>query len=345
VTSIIPNNILGSNASENAMAIVTGTLKDIQLFVAAYEERSFTAAAEREHATQSGVSQHIRKLELALGIQLFNRDKGHVVPTPAAETYYARCIDVLRAHDIATTTVRTFAGGHEETIVVGLMPTMTRCMLAPVLSAYAAAHPNGMVRIVEGYSGTLTQQVRAGDLDFAIVPAINAVPGLRSRLFLRTPEVLVGGANSVWQHDTPINLATIGPIKLVLPGMVNTRRALIERYCASNGIEIARVIEMDAMLGTLDFVARSDWLAILPGIMMAVDAPLGQLKVAPLADPPMALDLVLIEPSRRPLSKPAEAFLALLQAEALRLNARWERPHAAAPSQTALPTKKSRSGT
>jgi LysR family transcriptional regulator, nitrogen assimilation regulatory protein len=324
------------------MARVTGTLKDIQLFVAAYEERSFTAAAEREHATQSGVSQHIRKLELALGLRLFSRDKGHVVPTPAADTYYARCIDVLRAHAVATTTVKSFAGGHEETIVVGLMPTMTRCMLAPVLSTYAAAHPNGAVRIVEGYSGALTQQVRAGELDFAIVPAISAVPGLRSRLFLRTPEVLVGGSGAAWRHDTPIRLGGIGPIKLVLPGPTNTRRALIERYCAANSIEIARVIEMDAMLGTLDFVARSDWLVILPGIMMAVDAPDGLLKVAPLADPPMQLDLVLIEPSRQPLSKAAEVFLALLQSEALRLNARWDRAHPATASRAVTATKKAR---
>jgi DNA-binding transcriptional LysR family regulator len=42
---------------------MSGSLRDIRLFIAAYEERSFTAAATRENATQSGVSQHIRKLE------------------------------------------------------------------------------------------------------------------------------------------------------------------------------------------------------------------------------------------------------------------------------------------
>ncbi len=44
-----------------------GSFRDIRLFVAAFEERSFTAAARREGATQSGVSQHIRKLEEGLG--------------------------------------------------------------------------------------------------------------------------------------------------------------------------------------------------------------------------------------------------------------------------------------
>jgi LysR family transcriptional regulator, nitrogen assimilation regulatory protein len=39
------------------------TIRDICLFVAVYEELSFTAAAEREGATQSGVSKHIGKLE------------------------------------------------------------------------------------------------------------------------------------------------------------------------------------------------------------------------------------------------------------------------------------------
>jgi LysR family transcriptional regulator, nitrogen assimilation regulatory protein len=38
------------------------SLRQIRLFVAAYEEGSFTAAAHRENATQSGVSQHIHQL-------------------------------------------------------------------------------------------------------------------------------------------------------------------------------------------------------------------------------------------------------------------------------------------
>ena len=66
------------------------SLRSIQVFVAAYEERSFTAAAKREHATQSGVSQHVRKLEERLGAKLFSRDRGCVVPTPAGEAYYER---------------------------------------------------------------------------------------------------------------------------------------------------------------------------------------------------------------------------------------------------------------
>ncbi len=303
---------------------VAGSLQDIRLFVAAYEERSFTAAAERENATQSGVSQHIRKLEEALGVKLFTRDKGQVAPTPAGDGYYQRSIEVLRAHDVATRAARAYAQGLEGEVNIGLMPTMTRCALAPALSHFIEEHPNVTVRVLEGYSGTLTQRVRAGDLDFAIVPAFPGLAGLKSRLFLRTPEVLVARSGPTRSHLQPVRLADLGPLKLILPSTTNTRRRTIETYCASNGIEIARVIELDAMLGTLDLIARSDWVAVLPGILMAVDDAGGQLTVSPIMAPALMLDLVMIEPSRRPMSVPAHAFLARMEFESQQLNARWQ---------------------
>jgi DNA-binding transcriptional ArsR family regulator len=67
--------------------IVTESLRDIRIFVAAYEERSFTAVAVREHATHRAFSQHIRKLEEGFSVKLFNREKGQVAPTPAADAY------------------------------------------------------------------------------------------------------------------------------------------------------------------------------------------------------------------------------------------------------------------
>jgi DNA-binding transcriptional LysR family regulator len=302
---------------------MSGSLRDLRLFIAAYEERSFTAAAVRENATQSGVSQHIRKLEETFGVKLFSRDKGRVVPTPAGDSYYRRALEVLRAHERAVRAVQSHAGGLEGEIVVGLMPTMTRCALAPVLARFVEAHPNMVVRIVEGYSAVLTQQVQTGDLNFAVVPAFSGAAGLKSRLFLRTPELLVTSARSGLTHLAPVRLAEVGPLKLVVPGKVNTRRRLLETYFASNGVDVDRLIEMDAMLGTLDFVARTDWSTVLPGIMMASEDAPRRFTVNPIVAPPFTLDLVLIEPSRRAMSPGAEAFLDLLQDEATLLNERW----------------------
>jgi len=302
---------------------VSRSVRDIRLFIAAYEERSFTAAAARENATQSGVSQHIRKLEETFGVHLFSREKGRVVPTPAGDSYYRRCLEVLRAHEAADRSVRSYATGLEGDIVIGLMPTMTRSVLAPVLACFIDAHPNIVVRIVEGYSAALTQQAQAGELDFAIVPAFSGGAGLKSRLFLRTPEVLVSSARSALKHLEPVRLSELGPLKLVVPGKANTRRRLLETYFASNGVVIERLLELDAMLGTLDFVGRTDWITVLPGIMMAEASDPRLFTVNPIVAPTFSLDLVLIEPSRRSMAAGAEAFLDMLEHEAVQLNRCW----------------------
>jgi LysR family transcriptional regulator, nitrogen assimilation regulatory protein len=295
----------------------------MRLFVAAYEERSFTAAAVRENATQSGVSQHVRNLEQSLGVKLFTRDKGRVLPTPAGDAFYRRSVDVLRAVQAAGSVVRGYAGGLEGELVVGLMPTMTRFALAPVLARFIDEHPNLRVRVVEGYSALLTQQVQAGELDFAIVPAFPGAAGLRSRLFLRTPELLVSSAKAGRPHGSPVRLADAGPLKLVVPGQANTRRRLIETYLASNAVAIERMLELDAMLGTLDFVVRTDWVTILPAILMGEEGPSGPFTVNPIVEPPFELDLVLIERSRQPMSAAAETFLNGLKQESARLAERW----------------------
>jgi len=306
------------------------SLLDIRLFVAAYEEGSFTAAAAREHATQSGVSQHVALLEQKVGVALFIRRRGRIVPTPAATAYYDRCTELLRAYESAGASVQGLDGALAGEVSIGLMPTMTRSALAPALSRFAERHPHVSVRVVEAYSGVLTREVRAGAFDFAIVPAFAGSPGIQVRPFLTTPETLVSNKKSTGPtrnlaHLAPVRLSPLGPLKVVLPGPANTRRQTLATYFATHGVSIERSIELDAMMGTLDFVARSDWVSVLPGVMMAADIERTRFKVNPIAGPALELDLVAIEPSRRALSPAAAAFFAVLETETSRLNDVWAR--------------------
>jgi DNA-binding transcriptional LysR family regulator len=120
-----------------------------------------------------------------------------------------------------------------------------------------------------------------------------------------------------------VRLADLGPLSLVVPGAANVRRQRIDAYLAANDVTVARRLELDTMFGTLDFVAGTDWMTILPGAMMVSDIERSDLTINPLADPPLALDLMLVEPSRRALAPAAEAFLDVLGAETRRLDERW----------------------
>lgn len=113
----------------------------------------------------------------------------------------------------------------------------------------------------------------------------------------------------------PAKLSELGPLKVVLPGVQNTRRRNIETYFSANGVVVEQRLELDAMMGTLQFVAASDWVAILPFVMMASDLDEGRFDVRPLDDPPFYSEFVLIEPARKVMSPAAALFADILKME------------------------------
>jgi LysR family tcuABC transcriptional regulator len=299
-------------------------LRQIKAVIAVCEEGSFTRAAARENATQSGISQHVAAAERTLGVKLFERTASGVKPTPAGHRYYKRCIEAVGQIANANEEVRAFASRVTGDLRIGLIPTLTRAALAPTLEKFVPQHPDVRLHIVEGYSGSLTDQVLNGDLDFAVVPTTEGRVGLKTRLIVRDREMLVSSIKHGLTPFEPVRLKDIGPLKIIVPGRTNVRRRNIEVYFETHGIEVEGLIEMDAMIGTLQFVLQSDWVAILSGLICFADIGrnIGRV-ISPIYDPPLIAEFVVISPARRTLSTQAQLFLDALEAEIARIQAIW----------------------
>ena len=300
-------------------------LRQIRAVIAVCEEGSFTRAAERENATQSGISQHVAAVERALGVKLFERLAGAVTPTPAGLRYYKSCVEAVGALDHAAEQARALAGQVAGELRIGLMPTFTRAVLAPVLDDFVPRCPEVRLHIVEGYSVLLTEMVLNDELDFAVVPAFEGTIGLTSRLLVRDREMLVSGPKRGLTPLAPIRLAQLRPLKIVVPGAGNIRRRNLDTYFQSHGVEIAAMLEMDAMIATLEFVARSDWVAVLPSLISVNDIGRGELIVNPVVDPALHAEFVVIQPTRRTLSTQAQIFLKRIEQEVAHIHKVWDK--------------------
>lgn len=300
-------------------------LRQIRAIIAVCEEGSFTRAAARENATQSGISQHVAAVERLLGVTLFERSAAGVQPTPAGLHYYKACVEAVGQLENASEEVRGFADRVTGDLRIGLMPTMTRAALAPTLEQFVPRYPDVRLHIIEGYSGLLTDMVLADELDFAVVPTFEGRVGLKSRLIVRDREMLVSSPRRGFTPLAPVRLKECGPLKIVVPGRSNVRRRNIEIYLQTHGVEVAEMLEMDAMFGTLDFVARSDWVAILSGLICVNDIESSKRVINPIFDPPLFAEFVVISPSRRTLSTQARLFLDAFEAEIASIQNVWAR--------------------
>lgn len=298
-------------------------LGQVRAVIAVCEEGSFTRAAVRENSTQSGISQHVAAAERELGVKLFERSSAGATPTPAGLRYYKRCVEAVGQLESAHEEVRGFAGTVSGDLRVGLMPTMTRAALAPTLEQFTPRYPDVRLHIVEGYSGLLTDMVLADDLDFAVVPTFEGRVGLKSRLIVRDREMLVSSPKLGFTPLAPVRLKDCGPLKIIVPGRANVRRRNIEIYLQTHGVEVAEMIEMDAMIGTLEFVARSDWVAILSGLICVNDIDKSERVINPIFDPPLFAEFVVISQARRTLSTQARLFHEVFEAEIKRIQEVW----------------------
>jgi LysR family tcuABC transcriptional regulator len=299
-------------------------LRQIRAVIAVCEEGSFTRAAAREHATQSGISQHVAAVERELGVKLFERSSVGVVPTPAGLRYYRRCVEAVGMLETADEEARALAGLVTGDLRVGLMPTFTRAVLAPTLEHFVPRYPEVRLHVFEGYSGLLTEMVRDDELDFAIVPAFEGQIGLKSRLLVRDHEVLISGRRRGLEPLAPVRLAELAPLRVIVPAPHNVRRRNLETYFQTHGIEVAATLEMDAMMGTFEFIARSDWVTVLPSVISVNDIDRGDLVVNPIVDPPLHIDCVVIQPARRTLSTQARLFLERFEAEVAHIHETWD---------------------
>jgi LysR family nitrogen assimilation transcriptional regulator len=310
-------------------------LRQIRAVIAVCEEGSFTRAAQRENATQSGISQHVAAVERSLKVKLFERTAGGVTPTPAGLRYYKRCVEAVGALEHAAEEARSMSGKVTGELRIGLMPTFTRAVLAPVLDDFVPRCPEVRLHILEGYSALLTEMVLEDALDFAVVPAFEGTIGLKSRMLVRDREMLISGPRAGFTPLAPVRLAKCPPLKIVAPSPDNTRRRNLETYFQAHGVEIAAMLEMDAMIATLEFVARSDWVTILPSVISVNDIGRSELIVNPIADPSMHAEFVVIQPTRRQLSTQARIFLQRFEAEVANIHEIWDRA-------TATPTQRLR---
>ena len=310
-------------------------LKQIRTFVAVYEDGSINSAANRLRVAQPSLSLQIKNLEDSVGVVLFERHARGVRPTAAGERFYQDCRRILGDVESAAQNMREFATGVSGALNVGLIPTITKGALAEVLPPFINALPNVDVRVVEAFSGTLTDWVMSGELDFAVVTEPPRHDGLEMRVLSSEPLAMISGRDTGRRHLEPVILAELPPIKLVMPSSQHSLRTLIERYIKVGNIKIERIIEIDGLFGSLEFIRNSDFSGIFPVTTIVRDLNQGDYIVNPLEDLQTTLEYFLVHQTQNPLSPAARELVGRLEEALHRTAAAWTRVVAKASAAAA----------
>ena len=281
---------------------------------ALYDERSITKAARRLNVVQPALSMQISRLERAFKAKLFDRTSRGVVPTETGRTFYRYCQKILSDVEEAKRYLRDSSGAITGNLTVGLMPSVANSVLPAVLSEYKAAYPDVKLLIVEGYSGSLLEQLYGGTLDLAVVNHTDIV-GRTTVVPLFQDYLVLVTARTQKRVPADIQASRLQDYKLVLPSKRQGMRLMVDALLATRSTSLMPQIEMDSLGPTIELVRQSDWATILPIIAVknAVDQKL--LRSQRIVNPEFPRDVVAAFPATRPLSLAAELFLQILRVQ------------------------------
>ena len=297
----------------------------MQALVAVYEEQSFSRAAARENATQSGMSTQVKALEETLGTKLLIRERNRIQLTPAGEIAYREGQKVLRSLMATEAAVREIQTKVAGLVRVGIIPSLTRSILRAAVEEFQEGFPDVELSFLEEYSNSLMRRVLDGDLDFALVPTTELPPGLTGTFVAQDREMLVSCASNDlgYDHMEPVPLSVLSGARLIVPTSLNVRRQRIERLLQTHDIQFEEMLELDGMLATIEILGSSDWVAILPSTICHPDKSGAIRKLNPIKEPPISLDYIRVEKSEVALPRAANELADCLTRHILEVLEDW----------------------
>lgn len=142
--------------------------RQLEMFLAVAENRSFTRASQQLHVAQSAISRKVKLLEEELGVALFKRVNKKVFITPAGETLLRYTRKVFRDLKNAALEVSEIGQLRRGRVKIGAGLIACNYLLPPVLERFKERYPGVDLEVITGSTERLLDLLRNNELDLGL---------------------------------------------------------------------------------------------------------------------------------------------------------------------------------
>jgi LysR family transcriptional regulator, nitrogen assimilation regulatory protein len=296
-------------------------LKQLTSFVQVAELGSFTRAAAVLRVAQPALSRQVRALEVELRQTLFERNGRGVTLTPAGTRLLAHGRGILQQVQRAVQDLEEQRGAATGMVSIGLPPTLSRTLTAPLVEAFRERFPRAGVSVVEGLTHYMLEWLVQGRIDCALV--YNATPSshvalapvLEERLHLISARIPARTPTAAARAPRPVMLAELATRDLVIPSRPHALRMRVETALAEAGLTPRVALEIESVGAMLALVQRHPLHAVLAVTALQGQADGERLQARPILiapKRPLSTSLSLATSAQRPRGPLLEQAAALL---------------------------------
>ena len=249
--------------------------KQLEAFQAIMLSGSTTGAAERLGLSQPGISRLLAQLEQDLGLRLFIREKGRLVPTQEAEA-------LLHDAQVLMDSAQCFRrhaeqlrlGGFKRRLLKVAVPgTLATSLMPAIAHQFMQAHPDVVLEVLSGSYTETERALLSRDADIGLVRLPMTMPGLRTRACLESEAVCImpkGHALQALDEVTPSDLVDA---PLILLGRQREIRQEIDMAFRHARVQPRVAVEVHSVGEACAHVAQGLGVSMVNGLLASYCQP------------------------------------------------------------------------
>ena len=241
------------------------TLTQLEYIVAVDTHRHFALASEKCFVTQPTLSMQIQKLELELGVKIFDRTRQPVIPTEIGAGIIAQARVILREANVIEQIINDQKDIMTGEIRIGIIPTLAPYLLPPLFKQMRERYPQLDLTIKETITGEVIQELKNNRLDCGLVVTPLKDPSIREDvLFYEELFVYVSRKNALYDKKYVL-VNEIDPDQLWLLEEGHCFRSQVLNLCElRKGSDFHFRYETGNIETLKRMVDKSDGITILP---------------------------------------------------------------------------------
>lgn len=297
-------------------------LRQLERFLAVYDEGSLAGAAKTLGLTQQALSASLANLEEQVGTRLFDRAPGGVTrATAAGEALVTHARAQLAADERAMQAVRDIVAGRTGTVTIGVGEAFAGDIIVAAVRKMHEAHPEVRINLIEGYSEQLRYRLYDGEFDFiaAGVSAFELNSDFEREQIYSSDDIIVCRADHPLAKRKKLKLADLcGYAWLVPYSRPTDLNMIVEAFAAQNLAPPTSIIGSDAYRIGMQLMADSDLLIMVSPALIApeLNAAAPMLTRLNISKPTIRRRASLIYPRSRPMTIPAQLLLEEVRKQA-----------------------------
>lgn len=283
------------------------TLRQMQLFLAVCDHRSFSRAAEAMALTQPAISLQMRQLEELVGQPLFENIGRRLHLTEAAEALQRACLDILDRLETLDMQLSDLRGSLQGQLRLAV-ETSAKYFVTHLFAAFRERHPEVSLRLAVVNHAEALRRVAVHRDDLLIMTMVPGDRGLEFVPFMENPIIAVARPDHPLAGRGQLALQELTSCPLLLREPGSATRAVTEEYCHQKRAHFARTLEIGSLEAQLEGVIAGLGLALLPRHAVCRELASGELVELPVAELPLRRSWCVVHARDKQLTPVAQAF-------------------------------------